>query len=126
MCRSVPQMEAARTRTSTSWGLIVGMEMDSSCAPRSGRTLRKAFMVVVGIKVSRAWRARCSRDVSTPVVSPETRTKYDPLAPNVPLQFPPGTRVSAEESSRELPTAPAGDPRRLRAGLLGGQYQRIV
>src|SRR2546426_7269316 len=50
MCKSVPQIEAARTRTSTSFGPIVGMETASSCAPRSGRIFRKAFIVAVGIR----------------------------------------------------------------------------
>src|SRR2546426_12582518 len=36
MCKSVPQIEAARTRTSTSFGPILGMETASSCAPARG------------------------------------------------------------------------------------------
>src|SRR5262245_26231135 len=46
MWRSVPQMEAARTRTRTSVGPIAGMGMDASSAPRAGRVLRRAFIVV--------------------------------------------------------------------------------
>src|SRR5262249_43023286 len=49
MCRSVPQMDAARTRTSTSVGPGAGMLTDSRSAPRCGRILRKAFIVGVGI-----------------------------------------------------------------------------
>src|SRR4029077_8860801 len=50
MWRSVPQMEAARTRTRTSSGAIVGMGTVSSCAPSCGRILRSAFIVAVGIR----------------------------------------------------------------------------
>src|SRR5277367_2300895 len=49
MWRSVPQIEAARTLTNTSIGPGVGTGTDSKCAPRSGRILRKAFIVGVGI-----------------------------------------------------------------------------
>src|SRR5580658_1298279 len=49
MCRSVPQIEAARTRTSASVGPIAGTATDSSSAPRCGRTLRRAFIVAAGM-----------------------------------------------------------------------------
>src|SRR6266852_8568651 len=50
MCRSVPQIDAARTRTSTSSGPIVGMGTFSSCAPCCGSVLRNAFIVAVTIR----------------------------------------------------------------------------
>src|SRR5580704_7249098 len=51
MCRSVPQMEAERTRTSTSFGPIVGTGTVSSAAPRSARGFRNACIVAVVICV---------------------------------------------------------------------------
>src|SRR5208282_734942 len=42
MCRSVPQMEAARTRTRTSPGRAAGTSTLSICAPGSGRGFRSA------------------------------------------------------------------------------------
>src|SRR5438309_1317304 len=81
MCKSVPQIEAARTRTSTSFGPIVGMETASSCAPRSGRIFRKAFIVAVGIRKPcdepvepSGGRGRKS-DVNTRHTTPEAATK---------------------------------------------------
>src|ERR1700680_2147284 len=50
MWRSVPQIEAARTRPRTSSRAIVGMGTVSSCAPSCGRILRSAFIVAVGIR----------------------------------------------------------------------------
>src|SRR5690348_9655414 len=47
MCRSVPQMEAAFTRTSTSVGPIPGTATESICKPRAGCIFRNAFIVVV-------------------------------------------------------------------------------
>src|SRR5271155_825553 len=49
MWRSVPQIEAARTLTNTSMGPGVGTGTDSRCAPGSGRILRRAFIMEVGI-----------------------------------------------------------------------------
>src|SRR2546426_11473754 len=81
MCKSVPQIEAARTRTSTSFGPILGMETASSCAPRSGRIFRKAFIVAVGIRKPcdepvepSGGRGRKS-DVNTRHTTPEAATK---------------------------------------------------
>src|SRR3989442_13410092 len=81
MCKSVPQIEAARTRTSTSFGPIVGMETASSCAPRAGRIFRKAFIVAVGIRKPcdepvepSGGRGRKS-DVNTRHTTPEAATK---------------------------------------------------
>src|SRR5574337_1198830 len=65
MCRSVPQIEAARTRTSTSAGPIVGTETASRSAPRAGRAFRRAFMVVVGIKRLRRAPELTTQNVST-------------------------------------------------------------
>src|SRR6266849_505031 len=45
MCKSVPQMDAVRTRTSTSAGPIDGTGAFSNERPRAGCILRKAFMV---------------------------------------------------------------------------------
>src|SRR5438270_14070582 len=45
MCRSVPQIDAAFTRTSTSVGPIAGTATVSICKPRAGCIFRNAFMV---------------------------------------------------------------------------------
>src|SRR5579864_2238541 len=45
MCRSVPQIDAVRTRTSTSAGPIEGTGALSSESPRAACILRKAFIV---------------------------------------------------------------------------------
>src|SRR5713101_6629427 len=74
MCRSVPQIEAARTRTSTSVGPIVGTGTASSCAPCSGRILRRAFIVAVGI---RGLGGRQDRDVNIRPTGPEAASKTD-------------------------------------------------
>src|SRR6266849_1408888 len=74
MCRSVPQIEAARTRTSTSVGPIVGTGTASSCAPCSGRILRRAFIVAVGI---RSLGRRQDRDVNIRPTGPEAALKTD-------------------------------------------------
>src|SRR5215475_4056672 len=47
ICKSVPQIDAVRTRTSTSVGPMTGTVVLSSESPRAACTLRKAFMVVV-------------------------------------------------------------------------------
>src|SRR5690349_1747358 len=47
MCKSVPQIEAALTRTSTSVGPIAGTATVSICRPRVGCIFRNAFIVVV-------------------------------------------------------------------------------
>src|SRR6266852_7527031 len=52
MCKSVPQMEAVRTRTSTSAGPIEGTGAFSNERPRAGCILRKAF-IVEGIEKQR-------------------------------------------------------------------------
>src|SRR6516162_4887246 len=45
MCRSVPQIEVALTRTRTSVGPLAGTPAASSDSPRPACILRKAFMV---------------------------------------------------------------------------------
>src|SRR5258708_2245519 len=55
MCRSVPQIEAARTRTSTSAGPTVGIFAISNERPRAGCILRKAFIVVGMLEAT--WQA---------------------------------------------------------------------
>jgi hypothetical protein len=45
MCKSVPQIEAVRTRTSTSAGPIDGTGAFSKESPRAACILRKAFIV---------------------------------------------------------------------------------
>src|SRR5215475_424799 len=50
MCRSVPQIEVAFTRTSTSVGPMVGTGTFSSCRPFPACVFRNAFMVA-GIQV---------------------------------------------------------------------------
>src|SRR5258708_16328326 len=45
MCRSVPQIDAVRTRTSTSAGPIDGTGAFSNERPRAGCILRKAFII---------------------------------------------------------------------------------
>src|SRR6266568_6107646 len=45
MCRSVPQIEAAFTRTSTSVGPIAGIATVSICKPFAGCIFRNAFIV---------------------------------------------------------------------------------
>src|SRR6266702_2930081 len=45
MCRSVPQIEAAFTRTSASVGPIAGTATVSICKPRAGCIFRNAFIV---------------------------------------------------------------------------------
>src|SRR5689334_4243743 len=45
MCRSVPQIEAVLTRTSTSVGPIKGTPTVSICKPFAARTFRNAFIV---------------------------------------------------------------------------------
>src|SRR5215472_18698859 len=81
MCKSVPQIEAARTRTSTSVGPIVGTPTDSSCAPRCGRILRRAFIVEDDIRMFGAQTAsRQTADVNTrpyrPKVQPNSRVAF--------------------------------------------------
>jgi hypothetical protein len=44
MCKSVPQIEAARTRTSTSVGPNAGVVAISSESPRAARIFRNAFI----------------------------------------------------------------------------------
>src|SRR5574337_1281840 len=136
MCRSVPQIEAARTRTSTSSAPIAGMATDSSCAPRSGRTLRRAFIVVVGMEKPRDELAGLSAgrrqlwDVSTRAIASKAATKTDDEPAGVPLQS--ARLIGAEpdltptEAFLGLRTAAARDPHRLPAGLLGGQRHRAV
>jgi hypothetical protein len=51
MCKSVPQIDAVRTRTSTSVGPIAGTLAVSKESPRAGCILRNAFMVVVIVEV---------------------------------------------------------------------------
>src|SRR5215472_4372866 len=46
MCRSVPQIDAAFTRTSTSVGPTAGTATVSICNPRAGCIFRNAFIVV--------------------------------------------------------------------------------
>src|SRR5580658_4047886 len=53
MCKSVPQMEAARTRTRISLGPNSGTATDSMSIPAAGRSLRNACIVVEGIGI---WR----------------------------------------------------------------------
>src|SRR5580700_5780216 len=53
MCKSVPQMEAARTRTRISLGPNAGTLTDSMSMPAAGRSLRSACIVVEGIGI---WR----------------------------------------------------------------------
>src|SRR5271168_4539793 len=51
MCKSVPQMEAARTRTRISLGPNSGTATDSTSIPAAGRSLRSACIVVEGIGI---------------------------------------------------------------------------
>src|SRR5208282_2906024 len=51
MCRSVPQMDAARTRTRTSPGRAAGTSTLSICAPGSGRGFRRACILAMGISL---------------------------------------------------------------------------
>src|SRR5208282_857133 len=79
MCRSVPQIEAARTRTSASVGPIAGTATDSSSAPRCGRTLRRAFIVAAGMLSAADYlpsnvSTRCG-DAKTCAVASERRGK---------------------------------------------------
>src|SRR5580704_15159246 len=55
MCRSVPQIEAARTRTRTSAGPTVGIFAVSNERPRAGCIFRKAFIVVGMLETT--WQA---------------------------------------------------------------------
>jgi threonine dehydratase len=56
MCRSVPQIEAVLTRTSTSVGPIAGTATESICSPLVGRVFRNAFIVVAIYFGSRSTR----------------------------------------------------------------------
>src|ERR1017187_990967 len=69
MCKSVPQMEAARTRTSTSFGPIVGTGTFSRAAPRSGRGFLSACIVAVVILFC-AGSLRRARNSSTAANAP--------------------------------------------------------
>src|ERR1039458_7183316 len=69
MCKSVPQMEAARTRTSTSFGPIVGTGTFSRAAPRSGRGFLTACIVAVVILFC-AGSLRRARNSSTAANAP--------------------------------------------------------
>src|SRR6266403_5136773 len=60
MCKSVPQIEAVFTRTSTSAGPIAGTATVSICRPFEARIFRNAFMVVA-ILLSCLCRARLLR-----------------------------------------------------------------
>ncbi len=73
ICRSVPQIDAVRTRTSTSVGPIVGTTVFSSESPRAACTLRKAFIVFA----IRAIREGCSESnrylVRTSILTRQSR-----------------------------------------------------
>src|SRR5438309_33805 len=58
MCKSVPQMEAVFTRTSTSVGPIKGTATVSICRPFAARTFRSAFIVATIYSDSRPSRGR--------------------------------------------------------------------
>jgi hypothetical protein len=60
MCKSVPQIEAVFTRTSTSVGPIKGTATVSICKPREARNFRNAFIVAAIYPDSRSTRnSRC-------------------------------------------------------------------
>src|SRR6267154_1790877 len=63
MCKSVPQIEAVRTRTSTSAAPIEGTDAVSKESPRAACILRKAF-IVDGMESGSWWDA--IRNRSTP------------------------------------------------------------
>src|SRR5438477_7441154 len=84
MCRSVPQIETARTRTSTSIGPIVGILAVSSDSPRPACILRNAFIASLPLPLHpRAYcHDRWSRHKDA-IVAQETPVHSVLVVPNV-------------------------------------------
>jgi len=65
MCKSVPQIDAVRTRTSTSAAPIEGTGAFSNESPRAACILRKAF-IVDGMENRSWWDAIGNRSTPLP------------------------------------------------------------
>src|SRR6267154_3820991 len=122
MCKSVPQIEAVRTRTSTSAAPIKGTDAVSNESPRAACILRKAF-IVDGMESGSWWDA--IRNRSTPPACRALRglrgRDAAPLRPGLArLKARPSplyrasssltSRVPQRRSSRALANTPAISP----------------
>src|SRR6185312_11655253 len=96
ICRSVPQIDAVRTRTSTSVGPIAGTTVFSSESPRAACTLRKAFIVfAIG-----AIRERCSGSKSYLVRTSILTRQPQPPAASASLELPAPQRPQTSRGSQ--------------------------
>src|SRR6266853_5468816 len=112
MCKSVPQIEAVRTRTNTSPGPIDGTGAFSKESPRGACILRKAFMVdgmENQLLVGQSMLAHAHSRGAAPL-RPSSAGSQPSVTPASSLLKPPTSSVPQPQSSPKPPDTPTPSP----------------